>query len=618
LRLHTVVGCELPDELRRQNLELFAQGDFAATNDAAEVLSLGRAGAALKFPPATQAVVARVDDGVRAFTGYAERGGGAGLDLLLWPERRACVIRTEGYPGRHGGQALGFAAGSGRVLVAGGNDPLDSDALVGWASFDTATGALDARRGDGDALAEPRAFASITELGSRLLVSGGEKPVQGVPEGDIEPYATAEIFDVERGFTGEQIALHSARTHHAAVTLADGRTLLVGGRTKVGTTSIAQYQLELVDPTTRRASVGDAITPRIDPTALRLSDDRIFVGGGTALDGSLAAPAGEWLTPAGRRDATRASLDVAPRFERAFVATAGGGVLAVGGCEDRPPASSDDAQACARCGRGCVPLDGFDAWWIDRDGVASPVALEGISAPRPRLLPGSDGSPWLVAASADNPEQLRLFRFDAWARRFTSIDLGAGVRLPRPGMPAPLSLAADTFIWLDESEDAGELLGLRLGTRGRYAQDLALVLQSEPLDPDRPRHLVPTGPTGDSASYDGTLTLRDDGVSIRVADTDYADVTIRLKLDPLAEAPPVVRLGSVALGGAACPWPTGAAGGADVDRPTIVRRGRKAWLRFHGESAQPCPVEPGRLTLALTGGDAPSIVTELEVVRSAE
>jgi hypothetical protein len=621
LRVHTLRGCELPDELRRQNLELFAQGDFEATNDAAEILPLGRAGAALKFPPATQAVVARIADGVSAFTGYAERAGDAGLDLLLWPARRTCVIRSAGYPGRHGGQGLGFAASSGRVLVAGGNDPLDSDALVGWAALDTATGALDAASADSadsDALAEPRAFASITELGSQLLVSGGEKPVQGVPERDIEPYATAEIFDVERGFTGEQIALHSARTHHAALTLADGRTLLVGGRTKVGRTSIAQYQLEIIDPASKRASVGDAITARIDPTALRLSDDRIFVGGGTALDGSLATPAGEWLTPAARRDATRSSLEVAPRFERAFVATAGGGVLAVGGCEDRPPASNDDAQACARCSRGCVPLEGFDAWWLDRDGVATPVTLDGISAPRPRLLPGSDGSPWLVAAETDIPDQLRLFRFNAWARRFEPAELPAGVRLPRPGMPAPLALAPDAFVWLDESDDAGELLGLRLGTRGRYAQDLALVLQSEPLDPDRPRHLVPTGPLGDSAGYDGKLTLRDDGVSIQVADTDYADVTVRLKLAPLTEAPPVVQLGTTALGGAACPWPTGDGRGGDLDRPTIVRRGRKAWLRFHGASGEPCAVEPGRLTLALTGGDAPSVVSELEIVRDAD
>jgi hypothetical protein len=600
-------------------LELRALGDFEASNDAAEVLPLARSGAALKFPAATQAVVARVDDGADAFTGYAERRDDSGLDLLLWPERQTCVIRSAGYPGRNGGQAVGFAAGSGRVLVAGGNDALDSDALVGWSSFDVATGNVEARgRTDSGTLAEPRAFAQVTSFGSRLLVSGGEKPVQGVPERDIEPYASAEVWDAERGFSGELIALQSARTHHAALSLADGRTLLVGGRAKVGSTNIAQYQLEIVDPSSLRASVADAITPRIDPSALRLSDERIFVGGGTALDGSPAQPVGEWLTAAARLDRTRLSLEVAPRFERAFVATAGGGVLAVGGCEDRLATSESDARECARCSHGCVPLDGFDAWWIDRDGLASRVLLDRISAPRPLLLAGSDGSPWLVAASADAPDQPRLFRFNPWARSFERADLPAEARLPRPGMPAPLVIGLDTFVWLDESADGGQLLGLRLGTRGRYAQDLALVLQADPLDPGRPRHLVPSGALGDSASYDGKLTLRDAGVSIQVADTDYADVTIKLKLDAQAEAPPVVLLGSTALGGAGCRWPSGNARGGHFDRPTIVRRDRRALLRFQGATAEPCPVEPGRLSLALTGGESTSIVDELEVLRSAD
>ena len=287
-------------------------------------MPLARAGATLKFPAETQAVVARVADGARAFTGYAERRGDSGVDLLLWPERTSCVLQSRGYPGRNGGQAVGFAEDSGLVLVAGGNDALNSDALVGWSSFDVATGAVEIRgRTDVGALAEPRAFARVTRFGAQLLVSGGEKPVQGVPERDIEPYATAEVFDAERGFTGEKIGLLSARTHHAALTLGDGRTLLIGGRTKSGGTSIAQYQLEIVDPSSRRASVADAVTARIDPTALRLSDERIFVAGGTTLQGSLAEPVGEWLTPAARFDRP-AEPRGRSRFERAFVATAGG------------------------------------------------------------------------------------------------------------------------------------------------------------------------------------------------------------------------------------------------------------------------------------------------------
>jgi hypothetical protein len=99
---------------------------------------------------------------------------------------------------------------------------------------------------------------------------------------------------------------------------------------------------------------------------------------------------------------------------------------------------------------------------------------------------------------------------------------------------------------------------------------------------------------------------------IATLDTKWERPTFIASLGGLAE------LGTTALGGAACPWPTGDGRGGDLDRPTIVRRGRKAWLRFHGASGEPCAVEPGRLTLALTGGDAPSVVSELEIVRDAD
>lgn len=614
LRLHSLESCELPSDANSLNLELVALGDFEADNDAAEVLPLGRAGAPLRFPAATQAITARVG-GRPAFVGYGERGV-SGLDLLLWPEGETCRLATRGYPGKNGGQAFGFSPVSGHVLLSGGNDPLNPDALLGSLSFDTRTGALTAAgRLDEGPQSLPRAFATVTAFGSQLLVAGGEKPVRGVPEPDLESYAVAEVFDPVSGrFSGESIALLNARTHHAAVVLDDGRTLLVGGRSKVGSTSIAQYQLELVDPQRRRATLADAVIPRIDPSALRLSDGRILVGGGTALDGSLATPVAEWLTASGRLDATRLDAQVPARFERAFVATAGGGVLAVGGCEDRPPASEEDAQACARCRHGCEPLDGYDAWWIASDGEASPVRLDGISAPRPILLPGSDGRPWLIAAELTSPDQTRLFRFDPWAQAFEPASVAAPEGLPQRDRPAPLEIARDTFVWIEATERGDRLVGLRLGTRGRYAQDRALVLLADPLDPSRPLHLTPDRAPRDRARYDGRLHLRSSDVTIEVADTDYADVTITLKLAPGAEQPPVVKLGSTPLGGADCPWPTG----GDAEPPQVVRRGKQAVLRFRGGAPRRCEVEAGRLKVGLTTGDAPTVVSELSILRRAD
>jgi hypothetical protein len=236
-----------------------------------------------------------------------------------------------------------------------------------------------------------------------------------------------------------------------------------------------------------------------------------------------------------------------------------------------------------------------------------------VSAPRPILIAGSDGAPWLVAASLDSPEIPRLFRFDPWQARFTLADLPANVRLPRSASPPPAVVDLDTFVWLDEDQQHGELLGLRLGTRNRYAQDVALVLQTDPLAPGNPWHLAPSRPVGDSVSYaPGALELRSPDVTVHVTDTDFRDVTVTLRLG--SRALPVVLLGDTPLGTKACPWPDG--GFESPDWPKIVRRGGQAQLLL-GTRSRSCPVAEGRLMLALRAGAEPAIITELDVERSA-
>jgi hypothetical protein len=612
VRVFTAPGSGLPADTSKATLELSALGDFEPGNESAEVLPAERAGASLRFPAATRAVQARLSVSGRRLAGYGERRGDAALSILLWPEQECPVLAGSGYPGPGGGQALGFSETLGALFVAGGDRPTETDAILGTLVLHTGTGQVDRGGVDAGGLQQPRAFATASAFGEGFLVAGGQKPVQGVPEAELEVHSTAEVHGTERD---ELLTLQNSRTHHAAVTLVDGRTLLVGGRTKVGSVSIAQYQLELVDPAERRSRIGDAIAPRIAPTALLLTDGRVFVGGGTLLDGSLSAPVGEWLTADGRRDDTKLSAEVPARFERAFVALAGGGVLAVGGCEDRPPSSEADAAACSACASGCKPLDGYDAWWIDADGSASPVQLPGIAAPRPRLLAGTDGSPWLVASDESDPGRLRLFRFNPWASRFEPAPVRSDLRLPAPGIPA-LSLAPDTFVWMDESSSGGELVGVRLGARSRFTRDVALVLSSEPLDPLRPAHLVPVRPLRDSGThYDGALTLTDPGLAVLVADTDYADVTLRLGV--AGEGLPRVLLGSTALGGDACPWPDGEARGGVAEQPTVVRRGDRAELSYRGGRSAACRVESGRLTVALAAGERVAVVRELQITREA-
>lgn len=628
-------GCNLRPELARGKVELVALGDFTPSNDSAEVLPVqpdeGALGP-LRFPVATRAVEARIAGPERVFFGYSERGSTLGLDVLLWPQLEACAIwparGRAGYPGRGGGQALGYEPQAGLLLAAGGNDPLVSDSIVGALLFDARTGAARALDSSaGGALREPRAFATATGFGKLFLVAGGEQPVFGLPERDVEPLSTAEIFDPSLGrFTGETIQLRNSRTHHAAVTLDDGRTLLVGGRSKVNSRDLAQYQLETVDPLTRQARIGDATTPRIEPRVLRLSDGRIFIGGGVGLDGALSLPVAEWLSPEGKLQNKPRSPAIPPRFERAFVAMSGGGVLAVGGCEDRPAGSAEDAERCAAsCSRGCPPLGGYDAWWLAADGAATQVSLDGISAPRPILLPGSDGSPWLVAANLETASEPRLFRFDPWAQRFVSARVPEGIRVPRPGTTAPVAIDTDTFVWIDDERGHGELVGMRLSTRNRYVQDQGLVLLYDPEDPRRPQHLVPDRPLGRAARYAGALELFgaafraqlaepdfEPDVTIRVADADYADVTVKLRVK--GDALPLVVLGDALLGGPDCPWPEGSSSGGDFDSLTVARKSTRAELRFRG-AARVCSVKPGRLTLGLRANSGASVVTQLDVLR---
>ena len=158
----------------------------------------------------------------------------------------------------------------------------------------------------------------------------------------------------------------------------------------------------MVSPRTRTSNIlGTLSVGRRAPTALRLDDGRIFVAGGEDADGS---PIGalEWRGP----DTSPlpapfdGSISLPPRFDRAYATLPGGAVLAVGGCEERAPEAGED---CTRdCQRGCPPrpaagrADRYDAFWIAADGVVTALSLP-LGAGHPHLLPGSDGSPWLVA-----------------------------------------------------------------------------------------------------------------------------------------------------------------------------------------------------------------------------
>jgi hypothetical protein len=600
IRVYSLPGCPAPESA---SLELEALGAFPATNLTAELLPIDGAGRELRFPQGTRAIAARVQGGERSFVGYGEAPASGDVALSLWPLAEACTLfdsaELAGFPSGGGGQALGFSPSRGLLLAAGGNDP-KSSAVVGALTFDTRRGAayaVDAAARH--VLAEPRAFATVTEFGSGLLVAGGENPIHDVDEATRLLRSTAEIYDPDAlRFEADPVTLVEPRTRHAALVLPSGETLLIGGRGAFGT---ALSTLEAVSPVTRSSSLG-LLTPltfgRIEPSVLRLTDGRLFVAGGYDAAG-LPVAALEWLEPDGSRAlAVDETPVLPPRFDRAYSPLPGGALLAVGGCEPREPVSSDEAASCAAaCRRGCPPAEP-EAWWIAPDGSAEPVELD-MAVSRPLLVPGGDGSPWLFAGS-------KVRRFNPFRARFEEARF-VPAELPPPLLAAPVAAGPDHFFWLSD-DVSPRLVGLRAGTRERFARDVGLVASTQSFDPLWPVHLAPDRHPAGKLSFDGALRFEGPLISVFVTDALYDDLELTLEVDG---SPPALVLGDVTVGDDSCPWPS-----ATVGRETLRARRTGEGVELERQtSVNVCLAGAGPRALGLRSNGQATRVLGLEVSR---
>ena len=662
---HELPGCPIPERSPNDpspfRLTLTALGAFPESRfDIESDISVNDAGRALAFGPETSGVdaVARdaPGDAGQAFIGHTERRDADRIDVLLWPERRGCPVAAggdEGYPGAGAGQALGFSPRLGVAVVAGEDA---SDKRAGSAlAFDTETGEAGVVLREQGALGSSRAFATVTEFGEGLLVAGGTNPFSGATAA-ADASGTAEVY-LPRGpgFEPSPIDLKFERTHHAALTLpSTGETLLVGGAIPTSAPDgggLVIRQLEAVSPTTRRSSISDLATlsiGRSDPTALLLTNGRLFVGGGyvPALDPSEApTPVGqvEWFSADATRRLFYAELPARPN--RSFVALAGGGVLSVASC---PKTSRADCACVNADGASCDPDDAnwVDAWWLDADGLPERVVfapgnvLASCPTPeRPLLLPGSDGSPWLVSARGDGTAC--LWRFEPWPEGAVPnedpaanvADPSSHARLlttaltldpaPDPRSP-PLSLGPDALVWIASE---GGLFGARLGHRGPLSRDdLPLVSRSED-SPFRPAHLAPdrdvhpldgaSSGAKPSVAFDGSLRLEPTNppVTLWATDTLYDDVAISLDIDAAPDGawptfPELVLGGTLVAEPVVCRWPEP---GPESPSPSTVhlvaeRRGANVVLSASAAGSTTCAVPTGPVAVGVRAGATPTVL----------
>jgi hypothetical protein len=518
-------------------------------------LAVDAAGTTLAFPSDTLAIEATADADFapEPFIGFGERFAER-FDFLLWPEGHACELFRPGpsdsFPAKVGGEALGFSPSTGLVMAAGSNDA-SSAAIVGALTFDTRTGTsslVDPRKRH--VLTEPRAFATVSDFGGKVLVAGGENPIHDPTQAANRLRASAEVYDPSlQAFETDLIALAEATTRQAAVVLDGGETALIGGRDEA---SEASRVVQVVSPKPRVSKLLDSLRiGRNSPTALRLSDGRVLIGGGTDADGR---PIG--ALELRDRDASPlgapwdGTLSLPPRFDRAFIGLPGGAALAVGGCEDRTGTAGETCSIW--CARGCPPppdpVTGqrYDAFWIAADGSVTALDFP-FSAARPVLLPGSDGRPWLIASGLDEfgqplPDRFALYRFDPWQKQFiaSDLDLALGESLT-PTSFAPIG--ADAFAWLDHDVDGPVLRGARLGLRSAFSNDVPLVALRDGAG--NPAHLAPDHPPDAGLQYDGTLELQVAASAtpacVWVADAEYADFSAQIAFS--SADPPSLRLG---------------------------------------------------------------------------
>lgn len=218
--------------------------------------------------------------------------------------------------------------GDGRVLFAGGGDPKDNN-LVTAAVYDPKASAWNAT----GSMSTSRRAHTLTRLDDgQVLAAGG---MTGTFRFPLSLTETTELYDATAGTWTTTGALALARFDHSASLLPDGRVLVAGGTIVRSASSNASTDAaEIYDPKTGLWTAAAPMTDaRSGHCAVTLTDGRILVVGGlrytTYIAGVATAfcelydPVTETWTPTGSMET--------PRHSHQAVLLPDGTVLAIGG-----------------------------------------------------------------------------------------------------------------------------------------------------------------------------------------------------------------------------------------------------------------------------------------------
>ena len=240
---------------------------------------------------------------------------------------------TSSWDGQHDAPVLLNDSTNGdRVLAVGGSDGTATGALNSTAFYSPAHATWTAA---GNLTTGRRRHTVTVLFDQNVLVTGG------IPGGSAYPQAglpTAEIYDqTAKTWTATTASMTTARWGHSAIRLSDKRVLVAGGTTTRSATSLKALAVaEIYDPAAKTwtATTNAMTDPRSGHAAVLLPGGKVLVVGGSVpiqqgVDAALAYceifdPANQTWTPA-------ATLHEPRSLHQATLLSGGTHVLVTGG-----------------------------------------------------------------------------------------------------------------------------------------------------------------------------------------------------------------------------------------------------------------------------------------------